>query len=413
MTTYANGTLEVCEVPDPSVEGSSWIFERFGPFPGRGGGQWQSAAWDDAGKFESKLHLGDVYITAFGFSPTLSDGTILGSPPSHIHHMHVTASQGAQFQYLRKELFAFQYTKDGSIGVPFDVHGDRQCQTDLGGTDCLIRGFPTGFGQRITDKMWTFYDLIDERPKNSPLMNAYSEHTYRWSRSVQRYMGRFVSMIPSNLGGHDDYLLRFEVTSNQEYLVWSEMAFLRNATLHQAFWHTHHDFTVDAWAISATARQLGLGKGVYSKHHVSLNDAGVSMRSAMVTVLDNLAAAQEECRAPTAKCTSMPRARCTLQHDRWDSLEGGGIVERYHAPRCNEPWAFKEGEVYTLLAWDKAIAPVAASKLVWMHTTLYGLYTEADPTQPTQSHDIGLSSDLIAEHGVAGFMKSGFEVWHY
>jgi len=39
----------------------------------------------------------------------------------------------------------------GKLGVEFDIHGDRQCHENLGGTDCLIRSFPPGFGQHLSE----------------------------------------------------------------------------------------------------------------------------------------------------------------------------------------------------------------------------------------------------------------------
>ena len=69
---------------------------------------------------------------------------------------------------------------------------------------------------------------------------------------------------------------------------------------------------------------------------------------------------------------------CTMNQDRWDVLNSGEVQERYHAPHCNRPWRFRQGDVFTLLSFHAAQIPVGHSKLVWMHTVMYGYYTASD-----------------------------------
>ena len=49
------------------------------------------------------------------------------------------------------------------MAVEFDTHGDRQCQAQMGGTDCLIRSYPVGYGLKSTDTVETVFDVNDVR----------------------------------------------------------------------------------------------------------------------------------------------------------------------------------------------------------------------------------------------------------
>ena len=97
------------------------------------------------------------------------------------------------------------------MAVELDVHGDRQCSEQMGGMNCTVRSFPTGFGMKIIDSMETFFDLKDVRRKNSPTLTFYAQHAYRWTHSAQRAVGKWVTGgVTGSFKPHDDYLLTFD-----------------------------------------------------------------------------------------------------------------------------------------------------------------------------------------------------------
>lgn len=94
--TPPTASLKHCSVINSNADGGQrgWTFERMGPFIAEGDNwEWFSAGWPDAGRFGARLALSEVWVTTFGFSPLYEDGSIMGWPPAHIHHMHVTSSQ--------------------------------------------------------------------------------------------------------------------------------------------------------------------------------------------------------------------------------------------------------------------------------------------------------------------------------
>jgi len=176
---------------------------------------------------------------------------------------------------------------------------------------------------------------------------------------------------------------------------------LHNATFRHLFWHTHHDFTQDMWAISASASELGLGRVPFDVHHVRLNDLNISLVDAMQYVIKNLNGAQERCDL-NHSCTSLPKIRCSINKDRWDMLPDSEMQERYHAPHCNTPWSFKRGDVFTLVSFHKAQWRIPSARLVWMHTVFYGLFTASEATlavpQASMAFASGFNEDEVVKY---------------
>lgn len=273
----------------------------------------------------------------------------------------------------------FNFNSLGKISIEFDIHGDRQCREGLGGTDCLIRSFPSGYGLQLSDAMETFYDLNIERNKRDPKLSVYTEHVWEWqTKPTSRPVGRFTTLIPSNIpfmlnfsytgpasgdakannNFFDDYLLVYPPGVATEYVAWSEQTFPETGSMVHLFWHTHYEYTQDMWAISASAEQLGLkqkpfytsewqthapGLPTYTmikdpkpeylildeelttatsgcpdcKFDVAnVSAGGHTVSTTMEYIQTNLRRAQEDCL--TTSCAVEPRVRCTLHPDHWD-----------------------------------------------------------------------------------------------
>jgi len=365
---------------------SSWTIDRMGPFYGKGGYGWYSAGWPDCGGFRELLAGGQVWVTAFGFAPSDENGKPLGFPPLHIHHMHVSTSQ-SQGRFFGSKgtlpLFDRPFTH---LNVEFDIHGDRQCQPSRGGTDCLIRGFPRGFGVQVTRPMHTFYDVNDVRPLGSPDFKFYTEHAFRWTRAAQRRVRLFTLGIPSNVpttvtnvskpglpfAWHDDYLLRFSGYPT-EYVAWSEQKFQFTGTLAHIYWHAHHLYSVDSWILSADAATLGLRKGMFNngllaeRSFVNITAMHSNVDAAMDYLLDHLEAAQEACLEHP--CGIEPMLRCVLNKDRWEQVDGE-YFDRFHDPLC-DAWPVTNGDVFTMVSFHRQLHDHQIAEKIWMHTVIY------------------------------------------
>lgn len=367
-----------------------WTFERAGPLKGTGGYAWFSAGWPDAGHL--RLQGFPLWITAFGFAPSRDDGVPIGMPPLHIHHMHTSETQSEARYFASKGRLSWyarnglpESARDRPLATQFDVHGDRQCTAARGGTDCLIRAFPPGFAVKVTAPLHTFYDINDVRLEGSEPLPFYAEYSLRWTKQPQREVRHFNLNIPSNIPyvattttgpgvpypWHDDYLLTFD-SHRTEYIAWAERIFPRNMTLARLYWHSHHHYTIDQWAISATASTLGLrdrppwGNGFFA----NLTASGSTIELAQNYVTTHIASAQEKCRRNgTLGCDVS--IRCRLGRDRWERI-GSQRQERYNSPEC-DAWNVKEGEAFTILSFHRASQESTVPSKVWLHTVFYAL----------------------------------------
>lgn len=367
MQTRNYGVLERCDITSKT----RWTFDRFGPFRITGGNEWASAYWEDVGGFAEKLVDEDaVWITAFGFAPITRDSSIVGNPPVHIHHMHVTASQASR--YIREHAhYTLQsgQASDGGLGVAFDIHGDRQCMPKFGGTDCLIRAFPKGYGMHLGDAWRTFFDINDVRSPYSTSFELYTLHSFRWSTSVLIPVGRFMAFLPyfkMASRDTDDYLLYFDPCCTTQYLLWSEQKFRHDGIFVHLFVHTHHKYTSEILIMDTGAEVIGLRSRFLKAGFVNLTASNRTIARVNSTITRNTSS-----------------LRCVLNKERWEKMPSGVVEERYRVPHCRLPWQFKHADPFTLIAFHEvgkelnlthAQIRIPHAKFIWMHTVLYGFY---------------------------------------
>lgn len=373
---YVSATVDHC---DTHYLSGNWTLERVGPFSTSGGHRWLSAGWVDAGDFGSRLEAGDIYLTAFGFFPMSEYDHILGRPPIHIHHMHVSSSQSWGRNGTTEYNQHSHLNSLGNFAIEFDTHGDRQCPVDLGGTDCLMRAFPEGFGLQFVDPVETFFDLVDIRSSSAPELILYAHHAYRWMHFVQRRVGKVVTgIIQFGINHHDDYPLILNLNNPTSYVIWATWKWLLTGSLVQMYWHTHHLLTRDVWIISAHSSEIGIAKiAPLPQTLTNMTALGYSIDDTMLVVAQNVFAAQKAC--ATASCLSWPAIRCTLNQDRWETLSDGSLEGRYRSPQCPQ-WDVTIGQPYTLVAFH---APATRGKAqeslrIWMHAVFYAFIVQAN-----------------------------------
>lgn len=124
---------------------SQWEITRIGPFYTTGGYDWVQIGWDDLWGMSKILELypDGVYFVGQHMSPVLRDGTRLGYPPIHVHHIHngpdpYVRQRGDPIGCLLKGVGCFNPLRT------MEVHGDYVCTEEDGGDDCHIEDFPAG-----------------------------------------------------------------------------------------------------------------------------------------------------------------------------------------------------------------------------------------------------------------------------
>lgn len=67
-------------------------------YSSQGGYDWVQVGWDNLWDFRNKLreHPHGIYVLEQFSGPVTADGTRLGHPPIHIHHIHVGPAPGVR-----------------------------------------------------------------------------------------------------------------------------------------------------------------------------------------------------------------------------------------------------------------------------------------------------------------------------
>jgi hypothetical protein len=139
--------LEEEEITEEGESGKlrQWEITRIGPFVTTGGYDWLQIGWDDLWGMSKILETypAGVLLVKQYMSPVLKDGTRLGFPPIHIHHIHTGPSP-----YVRQRGNPVDCTFKGkgcwSPARSAEVHGDYVCTEEDGGHDCHIENYPDG-----------------------------------------------------------------------------------------------------------------------------------------------------------------------------------------------------------------------------------------------------------------------------
>jgi len=378
--------VKSCDVTSASAH---WAFDAVGIFSSTGGNDWNHGFFLDSGRFSKKLSKGQVWITKYLFAPIdTSHSYLLGYPPIRIHHMHSTSSEKVGDKAPWSFVGRPNHDPVFPFAVEFDVHGDRQCSTERGGTDCLMNIFPSGFGMQLVDELQTVFDVNDARPTNSPRMQFETLNAYCWTSSTQRASGRMFQEVGADLKGYfatpnyqvGSYGLTFDPHAPQmaEYIIWGELRFPTNGLIVDMYYHSHHTFTLDVWTISARANSLGLLNDAYRMPGwdtaVNLTAKGLVLEDAMQHVVSHLKLFQRQYLATDS--APEPKIRCRLAQDRWEDT-GTDAKPRFSSPRCPE-WEFRKDEVFTVISFHRPMRSFPSKRTTWSHTVAYAKYVGLD-----------------------------------
>jgi len=89
--------MHKCTIEHDDRKGG-WIVQRIGPFTSRGGYDWWQFGWSNVGQFHELLKSfpDGIDIVNSIITPVHENGTRLGLPPIHVHHIHVVAQNSVR-----------------------------------------------------------------------------------------------------------------------------------------------------------------------------------------------------------------------------------------------------------------------------------------------------------------------------
>lgn len=163
-TTYhkINRSLCTAEHPDPALakDGVQVSIERLGPFRSTGNMDWTSFTGKAFPNLTSQLEGKDMFVKGVLTAPVFANGTFIGYPPLHMHHLHLHphASEQETLQRILPRLNSSSTV--GTVGGGYaymdhhilaQMHGDSVCRTQEGKDDfsCLLHQLPDGQAMRV------------------------------------------------------------------------------------------------------------------------------------------------------------------------------------------------------------------------------------------------------------------------
>jgi hypothetical protein len=198
----------------PMEDGGAWHVQRVGPFVSTGGYDWWSIAFPNVGLLEEALakHPEGIEVIREAFTPVLKDGTRLGYPPIHTHHIHSLPQPGVRPRLMPRPMCL----QSSGLGIPllddlvsevncqnmsmhFEQHGDHICQPEDDGLDCLTQGDRNT--RRLVAPLDVEGELNDVRPAGSEPLEWYYQIAMRWRpvRPEEPVVSQLVILNPGQI----------------------------------------------------------------------------------------------------------------------------------------------------------------------------------------------------------------------
>jgi hypothetical protein len=396
--------LDTTSVPPKTMRGSTceleledgtyWTINRIGPFKTHGGYDWTQMGWDNLWNLREKLekYTDGIYVLDQFSSPVLKDGTRLGNPPIHVHHIHIgprpgVRQRGEAINCLLNDHKCYDPTR------VLEHHGDYEGRKNDVGLDLFSESIPEGYGKLITFQLGLEGDLNDVRPTDSDELEWYYELGGRWvpknhpaGKNVKPVSfhnfagpGEFIPGVQST------YIFTFKNPTKEESIFWYSGRMHHSALMLRNKQHAHNAVYNEAIFFSATPEELGLTRenNLYPEHPskvILTSTTGFENNTAVRKfILDNL---KESINKPykyihrriessndfgeygklqnedsinyindyPGRKGRPPKAVCHAINNIEYAEDGYGYDRK--EPTCCVNWEFDKGEIFTVVAFN-------------------------------------------------------------
>jgi len=303
------------EDPDPARKGEMWKIRRLGPFVTtgqvEGNDAWLAVKWYE--RLTPRFLTGRVFAR---FTGPIDEPELLGSPPIHIHHEHMSYSEN-----LLNWVSPLQTLTANRIA---SIHGD---QFDLRENNAFsaYNSYPLGTGKPIG--FYTYdNELGDTRDENSSPLEWYSETGLRTSLKVEK---KLFHMTRVNVGNLLD-LDRFNEPENASNMFWFGWRMPATGEFKTNWLHTHG------------AERIMIFKGdaanAFLREHYSKpsEDSPLTIKSIDATAEDLIARAKA---AGISVCEPEPQFEEVHYPER-----NHQTLETRATRVCCLPWKFNKGD---------------------------------------------------------------------
>lgn len=451
--------IQLAECELLQEDGGAYAFQRIGPFVSTGGYDYWQLGLRDVGLLRAGLarHAGGLAVTSSFSGPVLPNGTALGYPPVHIHHIHISPEPGVKAKLMDGRAIPNHRNVNGGYvaNLVLEQHGDYQCVEADGGSECFFERVADGYAKVVTSPLDLEGELNDARAPGSAPLEWWYQVAVRWRpyqgsglRPLSQHF--HIGFGPYNNSNQMSELAVFPVRSDVDSLFWytgrmsQDGALLRNkvhahnALFRRAYWFhaTPSDLGLHYEGLLKSSRtwtpkqvdELGLqSMATYAEETktVPIKELGFDTFDSLESHLTrNLAEAARrhdsrcqssvQLQAQAANCTDddRPAAICNAEGATADVVDPqSGLTFSYdrRSPTCCRPWNFRKGDIFTVVGFMGPAegraghglgpwAPEAPPPKVPMHLH-WVLHYEAHASGANRSYITGPSYYTMSQHG--------------
>jgi len=313
-------------------------------------------------------------------SPVDHQGHTLGNPPLHVHHVHyhdvpVHEAETDTYIILQRHIFG-------------SWHGDGQCHSKFGGTDCMLQLLPEGYAFKASHPLSIDSDYNDVRPVGSKPLRFWVEFAAKLSSTVPK-------RVVAQLGLYAPHFMQlpafpreftFMLPGNRESVLWYSVMLPSAGVWQTAIPHQHQYWAKNSLIFAEWPGPLGLLRfpGGLMNMTTSLD---VSHDEVLTALRPNMIG-----KSSTLICESGPQ-RMRLEYVDSESCQQPypctKMFDRGTPMRCTE-WHMQKGDVVTVVNFHVPMRPEFSVSLAWQHAIFHVMYL---PDQPAPSALVLLGSE--------------------
>ena len=248
-----------------------WHTQRIGPFRSTGGFDYWQFSWSDVGSLGAVLDGlppgARIGMTAHWSGPLDSAEAPLGLPPLHVHHIHVSPTS-FEYENFRAGadclLWGYACYDDATL---MQHHGDKQCVTDEGGTDCFADDY-SRTPKLVYGPIGIFAEFNDVRPASSPPMSWWYQFSMRIASPAEtaapissHYLVNSGKFVVSGTATDAVGLIHVPSSVDSFHFYTGRMPFAGKLVFTK--YHSHATVFHRSLLFAATTQQLGLDRNPF------------------------------------------------------------------------------------------------------------------------------------------------------
>jgi hypothetical protein len=363
--------------------------QRVGPFVSTGGFDWWQIAYPDGGMLSEALakHPEGVDVIRKIIIPVLRNGTRLGYPPLHTHHIHTLTQMGVRPRLnMRPMCLArsgtgisaldnmVRETKCYNLSMFFEQHGDYLCQPEDDGLDCLTEGDKNH--RRLVQAIDVEGEINDVRPFNSEPMEWFHMVAMRW-RPIdpeEDVVNQYILMGPGHIFPPSQLTKSFTAPSathtetfmsyTTKMVVYGEMVRIKP--------HAHAGIFQSMMLLRGKPEDFGMGGNEFipnvawqplETHSLGFRDNEDLAQHVLYHMEQSQARFDKECTGKTTQnlrtsICSRPRPEllCAAKVDTIQESYNGQAFDFDRRPKTNcKPWTFAVGDDVTAIQFNRHV----------------------------------------------------------